>query len=61
MHWQKRAFESDEELCEDEPFYEDEEPNEVTIAAMEEAERIAHDPSVKAYSDLNELFAELKR
>jgi len=35
-------------------------PNTETIAAMEEAERIAKDPSVKGYTDLNELFADLK-
>lgn len=32
-----------------------------TIAAMLEAERIAKDPSVKGYNDLDELFAELKK
>ena len=31
-----------------------------TIAAMLEAERIAKDPSVKGYTDLDELFADLK-
>ena len=35
-------------------------PNRETIAAMLEAERIAKDRSVKGYSDLNELFNELK-
>ena len=35
-------------------------PNEETIAAMLEAERIAKDPSVKGYNDLDELFADLK-
>ncbi len=35
-------------------------PNQETIAAMLEAERIAKDPSVKGYTDLAELFAELK-
>ena len=35
-------------------------PNKETIAAMLEAERIAKDPSVKGYDDLDELFAELK-
>ena len=34
-------------------------PNKETIAAMLEAEQIARDPSVKGYTDLNELFAEL--
>ena len=36
-------------------------PNKETIAAMLEAERIAKDPSVKGYDDLDELFAELKK
>ena len=35
-------------------------PNRETIAAMLEEERIAKDRSVKGYSDLNELFKELK-
>ncbi len=35
-------------------------PNKETIAAMLEAERIARDPSVKGYNDLDELFADLK-
>lgn len=35
-------------------------PNKETIAAMLESERIAKDPSVKGYNDLDELFAELK-
>ena len=35
-------------------------PNERTIAAMLEAERIAKDPSAKGYTDLDELFADLK-
>ena len=30
-------------------------------AAMLEAERIAKDPSVKGYNDLDELFADLKK
>lgn len=34
--------------------------NKETIAAMLEAERIAHGPSVKGYNDLDELFAELR-
>ncbi|MCL2375555.1 MAG: type II toxin-antitoxin system RelB/DinJ family antitoxin [Firmicutes bacterium] len=34
--------------------------NEETIEAMEEAKRIAHDPNVKGYTNLDELFAELK-
>lgn len=36
-------------------------PNKETIAAMLEAERIAKDPNVKGYTDLDEMFAELKR
>ena len=36
-------------------------PNKETVAAMLEAERIAHDPSVKGYTDLDEMFAELKK
>ena len=35
-------------------------PNKETIAAMSEAEKIATDPSVKGYNDLDELFADLK-
>ena len=38
-----------------------ERPNAETIAAMEEAKRIANDPSVKGYTDINELFAELEK
>ena len=38
-----------------------EQPNKETIAAMLEAKRIAKDPSVKGYNDLDELFADLKR
>lgn len=37
-----------------------EQPNMETIAAMLEAERIAKDQSVKRYTDLDELFADLK-
>ena len=36
-------------------------PNKETIAAMLEAERIARDPSVKGYTDLDKLCAELKK
>ena len=36
-------------------------PNKETIAAMLEAERIAKDPSVKGYNDLDELFDDLKK
>ncbi len=35
-------------------------PNKETMAAMLESERIAKDPSVKGYTDLDELFADLK-
>ena len=35
-------------------------PNKETIAAMLEAERIAKDPNVKGYTDLDELFSDLK-
>lgn len=38
-----------------------EKPNAETIAAMEEAKRIANDSSVKGYTDINELFAELEK
>lgn len=36
-------------------------PNRETMAAMLEAERIAHDPSVKRYSDVEEALKELKK
>ena len=36
-------------------------PNPETIAAMQEAEIIANDPSIKGYSDLDELFKDLKK
>ncbi len=36
-------------------------PNTVTRAAMQEAERIAHDPGVKRYSDVEEALRELKK
>ena len=36
-------------------------PNKDTIAAMIEAEKIAKDPSVKGYTDVDELFADLKK
>lgn len=36
-------------------------PQKETIAAMLEAERIAKDPSVRGYDDLDELFADLKK
>ena len=37
-----------------------EQPNKETMAAMLEAERIARDPSVKGYSDIEEAFRALK-
>ncbi|MFT8317363.1 MAG: type II toxin-antitoxin system RelB/DinJ family antitoxin [Sporolactobacillus sp.] len=36
-------------------------PNAETIAAMLETERIAKDPNVKGYTDLDQLFADLKK
>ena len=36
-------------------------PNRDTLAAMLEAERIARDPSVKGYTDMDALFEELRR
>ena len=36
-------------------------PNKETMAAMLEAERIARDPNVKGYTDLDELFEDLKK
>lgn len=38
-----------------------EQPNKETIAAMLEAERIAHDPDVERYTDVEEALRELKR
>ena len=34
-------------------------PNSETAAAMLEAEKIANDPSVKGYTNLDEMFADL--
>ena len=36
-------------------------PNTETLAAMREAERIAKDPSVKGYTDLDKMFADLAK
>ncbi len=36
-------------------------PNKETVAAMLEAERVAREPSVKGCTDLDELFADLKK
>lgn len=38
-----------------------EQPNKETLAAMLEAEKIARDPGVKHYSDVEEALRELKR
>ena len=38
-----------------------ERPNRETAAAMLEAERIARDPNVKGYRNMDELFAELDK
>lgn len=38
-----------------------EQPKKETIAAMLEAERIVHDPTVKRYTDVEEALVELKR
>ena len=38
----------------------DDQPNRTTIETMLEAERIAKDPTVKRYNDLDELFKDLK-
>ncbi len=35
-------------------------PNRETLAALVEAEKIAKDPNVKGYNDLDELFRDLK-
>lgn len=36
-------------------------PSKETIAAMFEAKKIAKDPSVKGYKDLNKLFTDLRK
>ena len=36
-------------------------PNQETIAAMMEANSLAHNPNIKNYSDVEEALAELKR
>lgn len=36
-------------------------PNKELVAAMNEARKIAHDPSIKGYNDLDELFADLNK
>jgi len=42
------------------PFTISRTPNAETIAAMLEAERIAHDPNVKGYRDVDALLRDLK-
>lgn len=37
-----------------------EQPNEETIAAMQEAKRLSRDPSVKRYSNIEDALRELK-
>ena len=37
-----------------------EQPNRETLAALLEAERIAKDPTAKGYTDLDELFTDMK-
>ena len=54
------AAEDTADSYEDEEFYEDEVPNATTIAALEEAERILHDPTAKRYTDIEEALAALK-
>ena len=36
-------------------------PNKATLEAMEEGNKIAHDSSVKGYSDLNEMWKDLEK
>ena len=36
-------------------------PNAETIAAMEEGDRLAHDPNAKSYTDLNDLWKDLEK
>ena len=38
-----------------------EQPNKETVAAMLEAERITKDPNVKHYTNLDELFEDLRK
>jgi DNA-damage-inducible protein J len=43
------------------PFEITRRPNAETLAAMREAERIAHDPKAKGYTDLDSLLVDLKK
>jgi len=36
-------------------------PNATTIAAMREAERLAHDPNAKSYTNVEDLLKDLKQ
>jgi DNA-damage-inducible protein J len=36
-------------------------PNAATVAAMKEADRIAHDPEIKGYDDLDALLTGLEK
>jgi|GEM_PF-198478 len=42
------------------PFEVTRKPNAVTIAAINESNRILHDPEAETFTDLDELFAALK-
>ena len=42
------------------PFIVTRRPNAATQAALREAESIAHDPAIKGYDDLDDLFADLR-
>jgi DNA-damage-inducible protein J len=42
------------------PFEITRSPNAETVAAMKEAESLAHNPKVKGYSNLDELLGDLK-
>ena len=46
--------------CQGIPFEVSRVPNAETVAAMIEADRIAYDPAVKGYNNLDELFSDLK-
>lgn len=37
------------------------EPNEVTVAAMREGDKIIDDPNVPGYTDLKKMWADLKK
>jgi len=42
------------------PFSVTRRPNAATLAALREAQAIAHDPAVKGYDNLDDLFADLR-